>query len=204
MSYIMGVYQIIVTQDALTIKFADSDISKEEERRTKVFLFFIWGIFSFSLTAVPFFMKLYAHTIIFFLVLVIGGFVICINIIKRSEVKYFSVIVDKTGVHEVWNNPEQPFQKTILWDDLRYFNHLEEVFAVGSTRPSTPYDCIVFSAEDVEDEEVIKAVRKVMRKSMQYEKVFKEYEESIFIIVETQEGKRLFDEIKEYSKTYLK
>ena len=202
MSYFLGIYQIITEDDSLTIKFANADSTEKDDKRFKIFAFILWGVLSFGITVIPLILQKYAHAILFFIIFFGGGLAICLGVTKRSSVKYFSVVIDKNGINEIWKSPENPFHKTILWGDLIYFNRLEQVFSLA-TKPPQSYDCIVFSSERLNDDDVRKNVRKVVRNSMQYEEKFKQFDHSIFIVIESSNSDRIYEEIKTFANAFL-
>lgn len=203
-SYDMGSYQISEDDQEMKIGFCNTEDGKEIDTKFKVLVFLIWGIVSFGLTIFATLTGSIAHGIIFFLVLVVIGFFLCLNYCKRSEVKYFSVIIDSVGVHEIWNDPGNRFQKTIKWEDLRCSGIFCSVVKIQQgVRNSMAFDCILFSSEDMEDQYREKHIRKIWGSTMQYEIKFREVPNSIFIVIRSTAGEALYNEIIRFAKEKL-
>ena len=200
-SYDMGSYQILEDDQTIKIGFCNAEDGKEIDTKFKVLVFLIWGIVSFGLTIFATLTGSIAHGIIFFLVLVVIGFFLCLNYCKRSEVKYFSVIIDSVGVHEIWNDPGNRFQKTIKWEDLYCFDIFYDIDHVPG-KSKILYDCILFSSENMEYQYRKKQIRRIKRSSMQYELKFREIPKNIFIIIESN-GEFLYNEIIRFTKEKL-
>ena len=200
-SYDMGSYQISEDDQEMKIGFCNTEDGKEIDTKFKVLVFLIWGIVSFGLTIFATLTGSIAHGIIFFLVLVVIGFFLCLNYCKRSEVKYFSVIIDSVGVHEIWNDPGNRFQKTIKWEDLYCFDIFYDIDHVPG-KSKILYDCILFSSENMEYQYRKKQIRRIKRSSMQYELKFREIPKNIFIIIESN-GEFLYNEIIRFTKEKL-
>ena len=175
---------------------------KEIDTKFKVLVFLIWGIVSFGLTIFATLTGSIAHGIIFFLVLVVIGFFLCLNYCKRSEVKYFSVIIDSVGVHEIWNDPENRFQKTIKWENLYCFDIFYDIDHVPG-KSNIMYNCMLFSSENMDYKFRKKQIRKIKTSSMQYELKFREVPNSVFIVIRSTAGEALYNEIIRFAKEKL-
>ena len=203
-SYDMGSYQISEDDQEMKIGFCNTEDGKEIDTKFKVLVFLIWGIVSWGLTIFATLTGSIAHGIIFFIVLVVIGGFLCVAYCKRSEVKYFSVIIDSDGVHEIWNDPEKRFQKTVKWEDLYCFDIFYRIGRIKQgAHKSILYDCILFSSENIENQYREKQIRKIWGSTMQYEIKFREVPNSIFIVIRSTAGEALYNEIIRFAKEKL-
>ena len=197
MSYNCGYYSIKNENDSIMIQFPNEKADEKENRKFKIILFTAWAIVSMGITLFFLFTQYYAHAVLFFLILGVGGLYICLNIVKREEMKYFSVLINTEGVHEIWNYPNKPIKKTLKWDDLKYFDLLSKVTIVAG-KPSLPYACILFSCDEKEESDRRKQIRKVWSSSMQYEIKFRDIPNNIFLMIDDREGDAFYKFILDY------
>lgn len=193
----MGAYEIIQDESQLTIKYENANADAKEEKKAKILGWSIWAIMTVAFVSLFVCFKAYGHAILFFIVLGLGGFYLCFNLNKREEVKYFSVVFDRQGVHEIWNYPNNVITKDIDWKDLKTKFHFSSVVMIA-TKPSIPYDCIAFSTEELDEKLTRKLVRKTWQSSMQYETKFRNIPNSIFIMTPSTHGEALYNMIQSF------
>ena len=200
--YNLAYFYLEEKNNKLVLRYPQSEDDSDFDRKFIIIMFSLWALIAGTITAVPLFMHKYAHAILFFIVLGIGGLFICINVAKRTEMKYYSVQIDNNGIHEIWNYPNKTLSKTIFWNDLRYRNIYNCVVSRAG-KPSLPFDCILFSSELIDDKTRIKQIRKIWRSSMQYELKFRDVEKNIFIMVRSSEGETVYAYLSDYIDNIL-
>ena len=173
-----------------------------EERRVadakyKIKVFLIWILIALPITVLGFVFGSIGHGILFFSVLGFGGLYLCINMIKRVEIAYFSVLIDRDGVHEIWDYPKNKTEKHLRWDEIRYFHRYPRV--VGGSSLGW-WDVILFSSDEEKESVRKKRIRKVWRSSMQYEMKYREIPNNIFIVADPSQGELLNRMISDFAK----
>jgi uncharacterized membrane protein len=158
------------------------------DTRYKIKAFLIWALIAIPITALGFIFGSIGHGVLFFIVLGFGGLYICVNAIKRAEISYFSVLLDREGVHEIWDYPHQKIEKTLRWEEIRYYNQFSRV--IGGSCLGW-WNVILFSAENASDRDRIKRIRKIWRSSMQYEIKYRDTPNNIYIVASPSQGEHL-------------
>ena len=200
-SYNIGTYTIDKSNDQITLKYSNANYDEKKEKKFSVVALLVW----LTLTIVPIVAfwvveQSIPHIILWLAVFGGGGLYLYINLCKREEVKYFSIVFDCEGVHEIWNYPDKRINKTIDWNDLKYFKHFPMVVGLG--KPPLFYDCIVFSFDELSDRLTRKFIRKIWKSSMQYEIKFRNFEHGIFLVCRSEYGEALYKEIFEFSSKF--
>ena len=202
MSYLSGYYSITNDEKQYSIRPFNANSSDKRDKVIRVLVLTIGMLLAGAFTFVGYRYGSIAHAILFFFVAGIGGFYVLWNLTKRSEMKYFSVIVDDTGIHEKWNYPNKPTVKTIGWNELRFCKCFREI-VFGPGNPAPRYDCLVFSKAEQDEKFLNSHIRNVyLNHSMDYELKFRDDPNSIFIIIESHSGIALYEEMLQFALSH--
>ena len=196
MCFRIGRYEVSQADDCVEIRFPQLDDSEKIDKRFVFTMFLIWGLITLGLTLFTLLIHEYAISVLFFIVIGLGGLYICINVLKRAETRFFSVVLDKDGICEKWEYPDQIIEKALKWEELS--DCLLFPYVVGRGRPPQWYDVIVFSKVKQDEQTLRKTIRKTWKSSMQYELKFRNISDSIFIVIDSENGEQLYQLLKEF------
>lgn len=164
-------------------RFAKRRKSKPKSIKKLIWFCIIWTLVAIVLIAFCLFNQISERLTAIIMLVGILGLYIPIQIFftdaDLSYKKYYTLKVNKKGISEIWDEPEEKFQKTVLWSELKYYG---EVSCLVSGWKNRYYvDFIIFSSEEVNKKEFRKMITEAWDLSGTCDFKLKDIEHTIFL-----------------------
>ena len=197
----VGKYEYVELNKELIIRYSLGDerfaehIIRSIDKRKLILFCTIWTFLTLGPACYCFLNQKSVSATAIFLLLGFAGLFIAFPLLFARDVdlthkKYYSVIINKKGISEVWDFPEGKFEKTLLWKDVKYSGLV--LTTVSMVTELRNVEFIVYSSEGT-NEVYFRPIIKKAWDLDQYDLKLKDLEHTIFIYAPGLEMSKLID-----------